>query len=234
MSGVDVPAAEPETEGLDYSANEAAALATPHPAIDQRVTLAASICCDTGRRIGAVRYLRAEDVILRDGRIHLRFWKSHDKGGKSSTVPVSNATAELILEQLETDRTKRWGWLFPGQRAAVPLGGTDSTGAGTWAKLLHDAEEVLGIPWVKGRAWHGLKRRHVTLSGEESGGDWALVGDVTGNTSPEVLRKAYRRQSESRKVEQVDRIRARLDRAENGGDAPEMRQARNVTTDAVP
>lgn len=228
-----MPTAEPEKEGLDYSANEAAALATPHPDIDPRLTLAASICCDTGRRIGAVRFLRAEDVILRDARIHLRFWKRHDKGNKSSTVPVSHATAELVLEQLERDRTKRWGWLFPGQRSDVPLGGTDSTGAGTWAKLLHEAETVLQIPSVKGRAWHGLKRRHVTLSGEESGGDWALVGDVTGNTSPEVLRKAYRRQSEARKVEQVDRIRARLDRAESGGDAPAMYQQSNAPAEAV-
>ena len=117
----------PETEGLDDSANEAAVLATPHPDIDPRVTLAASICFDTGRTIGTVRFLRSEDVIFRDGRIHLRFWKSHDKGGKSSTVPVSHATAKLVLEQLVRDRTNRWGWLFPGQRAAVPLGGIDST-----------------------------------------------------------------------------------------------------------
>ena len=37
-----------------------------------------------------------------------------------------------------------------------------------------------------------------------SDGDWALVADAAGNTSPEVLRKEYRRRSESRKVEQVD------------------------------
>jgi integrase len=165
LSGVDIPAASPETEGLDFSADEAAALAMPHPDIDWRVTLAASICCDTGRRIGAVRFLSADDVALRDGRLHLRFWKSHDKGGKSATVPVSHATAELVLEALERDRVKRWGWLLPGQCTAVPLGGRDATGSAVWAEKLHDAETVLGIAHVTARAWHGIKRRYVTVSG---------------------------------------------------------------------
>lgn len=57
-------------------------------------------------------------------------------------------------------------------------------------------------------------------------------GEVTGNTSPEVLRKAYRLQSESREVEQVDRSRACLDGARSAYDAPEMRQSGNVTADA--
>jgi hypothetical protein len=69
---------------------------------------------------------------------------------------------------------------------------------------------VLGIQHVRGRAWHGLKRLKVTLSGEESGGDWAFLGDVTGNTSPDMLCRAYRRRSERRKIEQVDRVRSRF------------------------
>lgn len=92
---------------------------------------------------------------------------------------------------------------------------------------------MLGIPWVKGRAWHGLKRRDVTLSGEESGDDWALVGDVTGKTSPELLRKAYRRQSESRNVDQVDRIRARLEATTGGRIDTGSDTARNMAADTT-
>jgi hypothetical protein len=133
----------------------------------------------------------------------------------------------LILAALERDRVQRWGWLFPGQRAAVPLGGRDDTGSGVFAEKLHEAEAVLEIPHVKGRAFHGIKRRHVTVSGEEGGGDWALVGDLTGNTSPEVLRRAYRRQSERRMEDQVDRIWARFRGEATPGATPEeMSQTR--------
>ncbi|MDT8342156.1 MAG: site-specific integrase [Longimicrobiales bacterium] len=214
LAGLDVPAAAPDTEGLDYTAEEARALATPAEGVDWRVTLAASIAADTGRRIGAIRFLRTEDVILRaDGRLVLRFAAAHDKSGRTATVPVSSATAELVLAALERDRVQRWGWLLPGQRRGVPLGGMDATGSATWARMLHEAEKALGIPTVRGRAWHGIKRRHVTVSWEEAHGDAALVGDVTGNTSPEVLRRAYRRKSEARTAAQVDRIRARLEGA---------------------
>jgi integrase len=210
LIGVSLPRATPETEGLDYSEAEVEALCTPDNRIDWRVTLAANIAADTGRRIGAIRHLQAADVVLRDGRFWLVFVKATDKGRKSSTVPVSAETSELILSALENDRVQRWGWLFPGQKAETPLGGKDATGSGTLGAMLHEAERVHGIPYVRGRAFLGIKRRHVTVSWEEAHGDAALVGDVTGNTSPDVLRKVYRRQSESRKTAQVDRVRARF------------------------
>lgn len=85
------------------------------------------------------------------------------------------------------------GWLLPGGRegklrgSSAPWGGFDTTGSAGPIRKLHDAEDKLGIPQVKGRAYHGLKRAHVSASYEEAGGDETKVQRLTGNSSASVL-----------------------------------------------
>ena len=82
--------AEQEPEQLVYSSDEVALLCTPRPrtrvpdknreygwrwegrGIDWRVTLACNIAADTGRRIGAIRQLRAGDVLVQPDRMWLK------------------------------------------------------------------------------------------------------------------------------------------------------------------
>jgi integrase len=225
LSGIKLPDAKADGAGLAYSEAEAGLLLTPHPEIDWRLTLAVNIEADTGRRAGAIRHLRTEDVSVRDGRIWMHFRGERDKRGHGALIPVSAKTAELVLDALEREEVRQSGWLFPGGhlghrspdcRWKKPIGAFDG--------LLRKAERVLGIPHVEGRATHGIKRVHVTVSWEEAGGDAALVGDVTGNSSPEVLRTTYRQQSEQRKLMQVDRVRARLEAARPENRAVDSRE----------
>ncbi|MEM7416821.1 MAG: hypothetical protein AAF389_15045 [Gemmatimonadota bacterium] len=211
LRGLELPEYRPDTEDLYYDARESILLATPHDKVDARVTLAASIICDTGRRISAVLAISAvSDLIVAEDRLYLIFRAEFDKGNRQAVVPVSPDTHLLIAEALENHRVEGSGWLFPEGREDHddPLDKPYSKENAT--KALHRAEEVLEIPYIEGRAWHGLKRRHVTTSWELSGGDAALVGDITGNVSAKLLKDTYRRVNRDRSAGQVDGVRERL------------------------
>lgn len=94
--------------------------------------------------------------------------------------------------------------------ADVPWGGFDSTGSGGPIATLHRAETILGIERVRGRAYHALKRAHVSVSWELAGGDAAKVGDLAGNTSPDVLRRHYGRATARSKVAHMRLASARF------------------------
>ena len=69
-------------------------------------------------------------------RIWLLFRKETDKGRRESVVPVSEETAELILEALKRPEVQANGWLLPGGHegsdhgSSVPWGGADARGEG--------------------------------------------------------------------------------------------------------
>jgi len=223
-----------EPEELVYTDEEVARLCTPRPrkrvpdkkrkcgwrwegqGIDWRVTLACNIAADTGRRIGSIRQLKIGDVLVQPSRVWLRMWKSTDKGRKLGRVPVTTETAELILATLKRPEVQEHGWLLPGghegskRGSHAPWGGFDITGSSGPIAKLHAAEELLGIPRVRCRAYHGVKKAHVTVSWEEAGGDAAKVGDLTGNTSHAVLERHYRKPPRAATEEHQDKIRARF------------------------
>lgn len=211
LRGLKLPEYSPDTRSLVYTPAEAVRLATPHPDVDWRVTLAASIICDTGRRISAVLQIRLEDLVEIEGRLHIVFRKEFDKGRRSATVPVSAATAAQIAEARELSEVYESGCLIPEGRIGYedPVDAPFNKDAAT--KALHRAESKLEIPTVPGRGWHGLKRRHVTTSWEEAAGDAGLVGDVTGNVDAGLLRNTYRQVDHRRTTAHVDRVRQRLE-----------------------
>lgn len=219
----------PGKPGRIYSPEEIAKLVTPHPEVDWRVTVTASIEYDTGRRTKAIRHLWrglqddpfGEDsdfqvvvVKLKDGtlveRLFLHFRAPYDKGKRDMWVPVSEETRGLLLEALERTEVRESGWLLPEGRMDCDDPREKPVGDSALIGMLRDAEETLEIPHVERRAYHAIKRRHVTTSDEEAAGDLNLVGDVTGNRSPEVLRSLYRFPEAARMVLQVDRVRGRL------------------------
>ena len=221
LDGVEVPSYNSDTSALIYSEAEVRKLVTSHREVDWRVTLAASIAYDTGRRITAITHLRTEDLVLDGARLHLHFRADWDKRKMAAMVPVSQETALLLAEAVDRTEVEEEGWLFPGGRLEQvdEIRGPISR----WAigDALHRAEATLGIPRVQGRAFHGIKRRHVTTSMEISHGDTALVGDVTGNVSAELLRRVYRQQNRARVTAQVDRIREALSAPDSDEDTPE-------------
>lgn len=211
LRGLKLPEYKPDTRELVYTPQEAMRLATPHPDVDWRVTLTASIICDTGRRIGAVLQIRRDDLVLVEGRLHVVFRAEFDKGRRTATVPVSEATALQIADALELSEVIESGCLIPEGRT----GYTDPTfrplNKHAATKALHRAEVTLEVASVLGRGWHGLKRRHVTTSWEEASGDAGLVGDVTGNVDAGLLRNTYRQVDTKRTTAHVDRVRRKLE-----------------------
>lgn len=217
LRGLKLPEYSPDTQRLVYTPPEAIKLATPHPEVDWRVTLAASIICDTGRRISAVLQINARtDLALVGDRLHIVFRAEFDKGRRSATVPVSRETGLLVAAALERTEVQETDWLFPGGRLEYedPIDGPIEKKGITEA--LHRAERLLEIPEVDGRGWHGLKRLHVTTSWEEASGDAGLVGDVTGNVDAGLLRNTYRQLDTKRTTAHVDRIRDRLEKEAEG------------------
>lgn len=225
LRGLELPEYTPQTEELVYSAREMMLFATPHQDVDWRVTLASSVIADTGRRISAVLSISAvRDLVLLPvqgvERLHVIYRREFDKGRRGSVVPVSAETAQLIAEALERPEVQESGWLFPEGRTEYQDPVDKPVGKDAMTEALHRAEEALGVPYVPGRAWHGQKRIHVTTSWEEASGDAALVGDVTGNLSAELLKNTYRQHSRRRTTTHVDRVRQRLkDEAEEEDDA---------------
>jgi integrase len=199
-----------------YAPEQVAKLCRTDPGVDWRVTLAANIAADTDRRIGSIRFLRTADVTVQPGRVWLTFAGASDKGRKASEVPVTADTFNLVLQALERPEVQAHGWLLPGGRegklrgSSAHWGGFDITGSAGPIRKLHDAEDKLGIPRVKGRAYHGLKRAHVSASYEEAGGDETKVQRLTGNSSASVLRKHYRKHETGATEAHQDRIRARF------------------------
>lgn len=97
-----------------------------------------------------------------------------------------------------------------GRLALCEVAGQDDTGSAGPIRKLHEAERALGIAPVKGRGYHGIKRAHVGASWETAGGDAAKVGDLTGNSSPDVPRRHYRKAKSSKVAKHMRQVRARF------------------------
>ena len=225
LAAVELPSPDPDTEGLDYSLEEIAALVVPSGQVDWRLTLLVNVAYDTGRRRGAIRHLKAEDLTLEGGDLWITFRQAYDKGRKKDRlVPVSEETGQLVADALEREEVRAGGWLLPGgllgQRSPEKFW-QQPVSTGALNRMLKHAEELLGIPHVAGRGFHGIKRRHVTESWEIASGDAALVGDVTGNVDAKLLRSVYRQQNRPRMRRQVDMVRGRLSGQKEGEDARE-------------
>jgi integrase len=213
--GLSLPDYDPDTRALVYRLQEALLLSTPHEDIDWRVTLAVSIVADTGRRINAVRHLSIHDVGVED-RVYLRFQREWDKKKRDAYLPASQHTALLIADALDRPEVQESEWLFPEGRIEYDDPRDKPIGRKALEQALHAAEKVLGIPYIKGRGYHALKRTHITVSWGLAGGDPGLVGDITGNIDASLIKNVYRQQDRGRISKQVDAIRAQIEAAGDG------------------
>lgn len=230
LEGLDLPDVRYDTRERVYTQEEARLLSTPDERVDWRVTLAFNIAVALGRRISSILALRQPDVaeveIKGRDRMLLHFRAEFDKGGRDEWVPVPDRVAGLVRAALEEPEVQESGMLFPAGR----LGYADDRGAPMDAtsiiKKLHEAERALGIKVVAGKGFHAAKRLHVTLGGQVSGGDFTLVGDITGNVSEHVLRSIYRQTDLGQMAAQVDGVEAALqgpnvDENVDSGETPE-------------
>ena len=208
---------QPDTMALIFPIEDVRKLLRPHKDVDWRATLAANVAYDTGRRITAILSLRSEDIQTDGERIVLHFRRECDKADRDGFVPISKETAELLADALEQDIVQEYGWIFPEGRLDY-----DDARDKPWSRdaaidRLADAEHASGIEHVAGRAYHGIKRIHVTKSMEIAHGDTQLVGDLTGNVSAALLRQTYRFGQGASKARHVDAIREALNEPKTDG-----------------
>ena len=143
LSAVDIPS--PRSRGISYSLEEIADLL---PTLDQVAPEAAwigHVAWQTGRRLSAIRQLRKRDVLTTDGRAVLRFGRSTDKVGAEGEAVVVGRAAEL------TDDLMRSTGKY--------VLGSEPPSLDVCEDWLVAGEKLAKIDHVKGRAWHGLKRR---------------------------------------------------------------------------
>lgn len=231
LDGVDLPEVRSDTRRRIYTEDQARALATPDPRVDWRVTLAFALATVNGRRISSILHLwaglegsdqesdiavlevpvrRPDGTVTTLERMFLHYRAEFDKGGRDEWVPVPPEVREILEAALATPEVRESGWLFPEGRLGFQDARDKPMDATSIIASLHKAEETLGIPRVRGRGFHGAKRLHVTIGGEIAGGDYTLVGDVTGNVSEHVLKTIYRQRDLGRMVLQVDGVGAAL------------------------
>ena len=223
LLGVECPAYDSDTSGLVYSTEEVRRLATPHPEVDWRVTLTANLAWEHGRRVGAISNIRTRNRsagvgsdlrYTEGGWLMVRYGWATDKAKRGKWLPVSLGTQRLIEKALEHPDVIRTGYLIPREltNRAATIHHLESSDLIT---LLRDAEELLGIPYVAGRGFHGIKRRHVTVALKVSRRDLDLVGDVTGNQDRDILLEIYREEEEGPEMEHVRAMHRQI-----GGNEP--------------
>lgn len=137
--------------------------------VHPRCRIALLLAHETGHRSQAVRLLRWSDIDLAQGRIRWR--AEHDKGRREHIVPIS----KQLLEELRQSFVEGEDWLFPSDRiAGEPIG--RELMESWWREM----EDRAGIPRIKGRGWHSLRRKFATERKQGSLADLAYAGGWNG------------------------------------------------------
>ncbi len=146
LSAVEIP--KPRSTAKAYTLAEVKLLLPALEQIDKRAAWIGHVAWQTGRRLSAIRGLYKSEVALVDGRAILRFPAATDKVGDEGEAVVCGRAADLTSELLSAPGKYVLGRRIPS------LGGCD--------RWIRAAEKLAGVPHIKKRAWHGLKRRWAT------------------------------------------------------------------------
>lgn len=201
LSEVDLPQINPH--GDAYTDEEIARLIVAALRFDLRMAALLAVCHATARRINAVRQRKVvhyRTVTVQGVQIGiLRFEWETDKAKKTSDAVLTPTATALVGELLELPAVQATGWLFPAGELESEQAVNAHTGEpgplpdGTARDWLHKIEEMAGVEWVKGRAFHGVKRSSVTIAGDETG-DMGGIAQQSG-TNVDTLLKTYRQHS---------------------------------------
>jgi integrase len=142
-----------------------------------RLELALILAEATGRRLGAIRQLRWDDVDLNRGTVR---WRAEtDKKGKEWVIPIPAS----LCEELRNFRVKMGG-LFGGlifPSAADPSRAVTRDSFGHW---LAAAEQKAKLPKLDGSLWHAYRRAWATSRKDlpvvdvAAAGGWSDIGTL--------------------------------------------------------
>lgn len=164
LSGVTVP--KPDRGGPSYSTEDLTSRMLPTaPGVDLRAAGMLEVAYDTQARSRAILHLQIEDL---DGDL-LTFRAEYDKAGKTRVAVLSPSARRAIERVVRELRPSRWIFESDGERMSYD----------TALGLLRQVEEAAGVPHVKGRGWHAVKRRAVT-DARAAVGDMGAVSKQSG------------------------------------------------------
>ena len=142
-----------------------------------KVELALVLAEATGRRLGAIRQLRWDDIDLEKGTMH---WRAEaDKKGRESLIPVP-PTLVAELRDFRRRLSVLGGWLF-----AAELKPEQPMDRHLFDKWLSVAERTAKLPKLTGGLWHpyrrkwATERKHLSLKDVAAAGGWKDVETLT-------------------------------------------------------
>ncbi|HSH44402.1 MAG TPA: hypothetical protein VK966_00965, partial [Longimicrobiales bacterium] len=203
LSAVQFPRGEQES--LAYTTDQLQAILEHAPDVDLRAAGVGWIAANTGRRLNAIRTLKASTLRQGDGHSVITFPGRTDKARKTGEA-VLVGEAERVLGLLAQSRAvQATGLLFPSgdlssekPRARRPISREDLL---DW---WHDAERAAGVPVVKGRGYHGIKRWFATAM-EDVG-----AAEKQSGTSRAMLLGRYRQDELAPKVALAETLDRKL------------------------
>lgn len=133
---------------------------------------------ETGHRIGAIRQLRWTDINWTEGQEEVHWRPELDKIGFDHTTPLSG-DAVLALRRYR-DKVGGIGdtWLFPAPRSpGLPV--SKHLVKDWWKRM----ERLAGLPALKGRGWHSLRRKFASDVKRHSLVDVAAAGGWKDTTT---------------------------------------------------
>ena len=134
-----------------------------------RLELALVLAEATGRRLGAIRQLRWDDIDLNRGTIR---WRAEaDKKGKEWVIPIPTSLAD----ELRVFRVKLGG-AFGGLIFPTALNPSRAISRDAFGHWLATAEKKANLPKLDGSLWHAYRRAWATSRKDLSVVDVAAAG----------------------------------------------------------
>ncbi len=148
----------------------------------------------TGHRIGSVRQLRHNDLILGE-QPKVRWRAGTDKAETESLTPISPEVHERLMKVRRERATGGDMPLFP-----APMDRSRPVGEKTVAHWLDRAMKLAGVPALAHDKFHGLRRKWVMERKDYPDKDVARAG---GWRSTRVMKQAYQQVDDATVLEVV-------------------------------
>lgn len=208
LKGLKVPKVRGQSK--PYSMEEVRALLPATEEVDLRCAVVAHVAWASGRRATAIQKLPADAyrVEAHGDEVYgvLSFPGHTDKARRAGEVYLFGRAKELVEQLLATRAVQTSGQLFPSGdlHTEAPKGETiTDQSLRNW---LHQAEEQAGVEHIKGRAYHGFKRRFATAALRED----PQAASKQSGTNVETLRQHYEQDDAGPKAELARRMDALL------------------------
>lgn len=170
LSAVDIPTPDGKGEAYDY--DEIVRLLAALEEVGTVPAWLGNMLWQTGRRLSAVRTLPKSAVTIGPDYALIALPRETDKARRASSAAVVGRAFELTVELMDG----------PGEYVAGRYAPSLKTCNSRW---LPKAEDIAGIEHIKGRGWHGIKRRFATEAPDRR------AASKQSGTNEDTLRKIY-------------------------------------------